>query len=273
MRYLRVRNWERFQNYSDRKPPWIRLYVDLINGDDAEYNDLPDGAKLQLIHLWLLASRHDNRIPERIVTRQRLNVKSPVNIELLLASGFLECVQDASNTQASCNPSRDAHARSVSVSGTASVSFDSEMEFEKLWSAYPRRLGRKAARRHFAATVTTQTDLAAITVALGKYLAHCATLSDAKFIQHGSTWFNNWRDWVDYVPPAAFGPRAIYAEPQTVTVTVDDIRDLRWALEHDDVARFGCTADEAREYLAAVVRDGEITEDAKPLVDWLRRTA
>lgn len=122
MRYLRVKNWKKFQHYKDRNPPWIRLYVDLISGDDLAYNRLPDALKIQLVHLWLLAARHDNSIPEDVITKHRLNVKGAVNLDALITAGFLECLPDASTPQATCNPSRDAHAHSASASVSASGS-------------------------------------------------------------------------------------------------------------------------------------------------------
>lgn len=67
--------------------------------------------------------------------------------------------------------------------------------FGKLWSAYPRRDGRKAALRHFMATVKTQEDMDQINLALGNYLGHVEGTA-LQFIKTGSTWFNNWRDWI-----------------------------------------------------------------------------
>ena len=31
MHHLRVRNWERYQHYKERNPPWIKLYVELLD--------------------------------------------------------------------------------------------------------------------------------------------------------------------------------------------------------------------------------------------------
>lgn len=71
--------------------------------------------------------------------------------------------------------------------------------FESLWKEYPGSVGKKAAARHFAASVKTMADVAAISKALGRYKASRRVAEG--FIQNGSTWFNNWRDWIDYVEP------------------------------------------------------------------------
>lgn len=79
---------------------------------------------------------------------------------------------------------------------------DREMLFELLWSKYPRKDGRKEAFRHFKATVTTEEDSANIQAALGNYLKHLKNnRTEPQFIKMGSTWFNNWQDWVSYKDP------------------------------------------------------------------------
>lgn len=54
---IRIHNWDRFQHYKKRNPPWIRLYRDLI--DRPEYRQLSDAAARLLVELWLLASEFE----------------------------------------------------------------------------------------------------------------------------------------------------------------------------------------------------------------------
>ena len=56
---IRVRNWERFQHYKDRSPPWIKLHRDLIE-ECEEWYLLSDGAARLLIELWVMASRSND---------------------------------------------------------------------------------------------------------------------------------------------------------------------------------------------------------------------
>lgn len=60
MSYLRVRNWHKFQHYTDRKPIWIKYYVELL--DDKQMKRLPVTTRLLWDQLLLLAARHDNAI-------------------------------------------------------------------------------------------------------------------------------------------------------------------------------------------------------------------
>lgn len=75
-----------------------------------------------------------------------------------------------------------------------SASFDAP--FNLVWSKYPKRIGRKAAERHFASSVKTENDLNDIQKALDNYLK--SERVSKGFIQNASTWFNNWRDWIDF---------------------------------------------------------------------------
>lgn len=72
-------------------------------------------------------------------------------------------------------------------------------EFENVWNRYPKRLGRKEAERHFKASVKTSQDLTAINSALDNYkrYIHDKKIED-QFVKMGSTWFNNWQDWINY---------------------------------------------------------------------------
>jgi len=59
--YIQIANWDKFQAYKHRRPPWIRVYNDLL--ERLAWRALPDESKALLVSLWLLASRLDNRIP------------------------------------------------------------------------------------------------------------------------------------------------------------------------------------------------------------------
>jgi len=73
-------------------------------------------------------------------------------------------------------------------------------DFQEVWDKYPSKDGRKAAERHFEATVCTEEDFININKALNNYLIHLKT-NDWKKPKNGSTWFNNWKDWVDWKEP------------------------------------------------------------------------
>jgi len=68
--------------------------------------------------------------------------------------------------------------------------------FEEIYFKYPKRVGRKEAGQHFKANVKTEQDWQDIQTALKNYLASKRVAKG--FIQNASTWFNNWRDWINF---------------------------------------------------------------------------
>lgn len=73
-------------------------------------------------------------------------------------------------------------------------------DFESIWGGYPIKDGKKGAEKHFHATVKTEEDYQNIKKALGKYILHLGN-NDWKKPKNGSTWFNNWKDWVNWKEP------------------------------------------------------------------------
>jgi len=51
---LRIKDWETFQHFKDRRPPWIKLYRDLL--DDPDWHFLDPACAKVLVMLWLIAS-------------------------------------------------------------------------------------------------------------------------------------------------------------------------------------------------------------------------
>ena len=55
---MKIKNWSKFQHFKDRRPPWIKLYRDLL--DDMQWHELDPLASKVLVTLWLLASEDQN---------------------------------------------------------------------------------------------------------------------------------------------------------------------------------------------------------------------
>src|SRR5262245_19780389 len=95
---LSVKNFDKFQHYRDRAPVWIKLYRSLLR--DYEFARLPDAARGQLLLIWLLASETGNELPNDAAwIGRQINDTEPVNLELLIRSGFLvDTEKDASKS-------------------------------------------------------------------------------------------------------------------------------------------------------------------------------
>lgn len=106
MKYLRVKKWDEHQHYTDRDPPWIKVYNRLL--DDYEFLSLSESAQSHLVKIWLLASRTDNRIPYDLAfIATKIGAKTAVDIEGMIVAGWLE-LADVTEI-----PSRPAKARKV----------------------------------------------------------------------------------------------------------------------------------------------------------------
>ena len=90
MEYLSVSNWEKYQHYSHRNPPWIKLHVRILN--NRNFSLLSRASKCLLMLLWILASEEDGTIPydmEEIKFRLRDNTIKESEIKQLISKGFL----------------------------------------------------------------------------------------------------------------------------------------------------------------------------------------
>lgn len=74
--------------------------------------------------------------------------------------------------------------------------------FAPVWDRYPRKEGRKDALKAFIDTVNTDDDLQDINKALDNYLEFLAiNKTEPKYFKMGSTWFNNWQEWLVFKQP------------------------------------------------------------------------
>ena len=59
---FKIKNWAKFQHFKDRKPPWVKLYRDLL--DDMEWHRLDAKAAKALVMFWLIASENEGELPD-----------------------------------------------------------------------------------------------------------------------------------------------------------------------------------------------------------------
>lgn len=123
IRWLSVRNWDRYQHYAKRRPPWIKLYNDLL--DDYEFRSLSETGRFHLLLIFLLASRTENRIPcDDRYLQSVLPTDRPIDLDELVAARFLvplHVEHGDSAVQASCKQS-DSNVRALARGGARSVS-------------------------------------------------------------------------------------------------------------------------------------------------------
>lgn len=215
---MRIKNWEKFQHFKDRKPPWIKLYRDLL--DDKEWHRISGDAKGVLISLWLLASESGNgEVPDIDTISFRLRMPEQ-KIKTLITSLSHWLDHDDIN---SISMRRQVDSPETETETETEKTVErKKFDFEFVWKAYPNKDGRKEAERHFHATVKTEADWIEINRALENYVKHLRNETWKK-PKNGSTWFNNWRDWVNWKDPN----KAITSPSVSQKVQLDP-EEIRW---------------------------------------------
>ena len=99
---LKPKNWDKFQHYKDRCPPWIKLHRDILN--DRIFASLPIANKALAPLLWLLASESKdgsfNADSEELAFRLHIASKEIAEgLKPLIDKGFFV---DASTMLAPC---------------------------------------------------------------------------------------------------------------------------------------------------------------------------
>jgi len=214
-----VKNFERFQHYKDRSPPWIKLYNELL--DDYSFGLLPDASKLHLVAIWLLASRSNNRIPhDPGWIAKRISATEKVDLELLRTSGFIE-VQDAGGAQAARKPDADPERESETDAETEDSSGPPDAndpcpriagrkqytpEFEAFWQAYPTDALMSKLKAFEKWRRLSAFDRASAMAALPGFRAHCA--NDPTYRPVHAERFLSQRRFDGFVEAARTGPPA-----------------------------------------------------------------
>lgn len=88
----RIKDWNNYQHFKDRRPPWIKLYRTLL--DDPEWFEMTGDDARCLVMLWLIASENDGALPEprKLAFRLRITEDEVVSLLDRLSSHWL--IQD-----------------------------------------------------------------------------------------------------------------------------------------------------------------------------------
>ena len=105
MKY-KIKEWDTYQHYKDRNPPWIKLHFALLTS--RTWVSLDDASRVLAVASMLLASRTEGVIDASeagLAYLQRLAyLNSPPDLKPLIDSEFLVPLADASNLHANARP-------------------------------------------------------------------------------------------------------------------------------------------------------------------------
>ena len=120
MGHLQIRNWERYQHYKNRNPPWVKLYVTIL--EDEELRSLPVPSRLLANLLLCVAAKRDNLIPdnpawiaEEVGLPAKVIAKSLAD---LLAVSFLERKQKRTENAMPRDRDREQRERQITTSSS-----------------------------------------------------------------------------------------------------------------------------------------------------------
>lgn len=201
--FAKVRNWRKFQHYTDRKPPWIKLHRELL--DDFDYISLPLASKALAPLIWLLAAESETgevRVDfDWLAFRLRVTEKeAEQGVTPLIQKGFLECdIALLATRYQVATPEREAEAeREVEKS----IARPSASRFDEFWSVYPNKKGKKEARDKWERRKLDRIADKIISDVQARKVADKDWLRG--YPPHGSTYLNNdgWEDDIPDIKPA-----------------------------------------------------------------------
>lgn len=194
----RIKNWERFQHYKNRRPPWIKLYRELL--DDPQYFALPDKAAKYLPLIWLIASDANGSLPAITPLSFRLRMTEKETNGLLSAlSHWVE--QDASTVLADCKqsatPEQEGEGEREREKEPPLPPKGGIAGFEKFWKEYPKKVGKGAAEKSWLKIKPLNGLVEKIIMAvISQRRSDQWTKDGGQYIPHPSTWLNQ-RRWED----------------------------------------------------------------------------
>ena len=187
---MKIKNWNKFQHFKDRRPPWVKLYRDLL--DDVEWFELDATSSKALVMFWLIASEYDGELPDAKTLAFRLRTsESAIKTICSKLSHWLE--QD-DITMISERYQLDAPETERETETYTEKETDSFTEF---WNKYPKKVGKDAAYKSWQKVKPRIDDV------LFALSWQCKTdqwiKNDGQFIPNPATYLNQGR-WQDEQP-------------------------------------------------------------------------
>lgn len=194
---MKIKNWSKFQHFKDRRPPWVKLYRDLL--DDMEWHELDPLSSKVLITLWLLASEDDTQqgnLPCMKTLAWRLRMPEKQVSECInKLSHWLE--QDDINVISSRYQHDAPETETETETNRGAVNQQVESLFNKFWQFYPKKVGKDAAQKAFSKRKPDEPLLLLMLKAIDNQKNTIGwQKDDGQYIPNPATWLNQGR-WQD----------------------------------------------------------------------------
>jgi hypothetical protein len=147
---VKIRNWEKFQHYKDRCPPWIKLHYTMLSSKD--WVMMTDSERVLAIACMLIASQSElgsgrfEADPEYIKRVAYLH-KTP-DLQPLINQGFLEVIDNGASTckQMQAKATTETEAEAETEAEERQTLGQQADPFDLFWDAYPRKVKKQDAR-------------------------------------------------------------------------------------------------------------------------------
>lgn len=156
---MRIKNWAKFQHFKDRRPPWVKLYRDIL--DDPDWHDLDAESAKILVMLWLIASEDElqlGNLPDskklsfRLRISQKQLEKVCINLSQWLEQDDIKLISDCYQSDAPERAGEETETETETDSCAEQAQRGSLMDrFEDFYSAYPKKRNRGDAEKAWKA--------------------------------------------------------------------------------------------------------------------------
>jgi hypothetical protein len=232
---MRIKNWTKFQHFKDRRPPWVKLYRDIL--DDLEWHELDPLAAKVLVMFWLIASEDDGRIPDTKTLAFRLRLTEVKTKEIVsklshwleqddinvISSGYqLDSTETERETERETEVEKEKETKAKAPEGVS----------PEVWDSFVKQ--RKASRAVITTTVIKsiqkEADKAGWT--LEQALAECAARGwrgfKASWVQEKLTRSEERQNVMAELTRGKSIPKTpFWAKPETVILEAQDVERKR----------------------------------------------
>ena len=193
---MRIKNWAKFQHFKDRRPPWVKLYRDIL--DDPDWHELDAEAAKMLVMLWLLASEDESQegqLPDakHIAFRLRMPI-TKVNQALTKLNHWLyhDDINTISERYQDGSPETETETETKKERETETDALDG---FDEFWTIYDKKVEKPQAEKSWKRIRPTIELQLTIYAAARLYVT---ATPEKKYRKNPSTWLNNqcWNDEV-----------------------------------------------------------------------------
>ncbi len=200
MSYLKAKNWDKFQHFKDRRPPWIKLYRDIL--DDYNYHCLPMESKAIAPLLWLMASESETSGTihgdiKVISFRLRMSESDTLKAVMpLISGGFFESDIGVIST---CNqddrPETEGYSKEIEIYKEEKEKNFSD--FEGFWNCYGYKVGKDKSKKAYDKIIKSGIPHEIIIQGVKAYQRDCQAKGlEVRFFKHPATWLNG-KHWED----------------------------------------------------------------------------